>query len=120
MTSNDGLSAYLEPLTRLNAAGTAPANANNDALAKKIRPYLNAAVCKWLVGVRAVRIKAKRKRCRVQWEQDVQDCGDAVYNEWAQKAAAINGNANEISEGILKANRAFFENGHPGVQININ
>ena len=116
--SNNGLSAFLEPLTRLNPAGTAPLNANNDALAREIRPYLNAAVCKYLKGVRAARIGRKRKRCRDQWEEDTLDCGDAVFDHWKQMAAGV-GDANEISEGIIKANKAFNENGTPGVRIYI-
>ena len=60
--TDDGLSAFLGALTAIDDATGAAVHADGQAIAEKVRPFLNAGVCKYLVGKRKAMLAQERKR----------------------------------------------------------
>ena len=59
--TDDGLSAFLSALTAIDDATGAAVHADGQAIAEKVRPFLNAGVCKYLQGKRKAMRAQKRK-----------------------------------------------------------
>ena len=59
--TDDGLSAFLSALTAIDDATGDAVHADGQAIAKKVRPFLNAGVCKYLQGKRDAMRAQKRK-----------------------------------------------------------
>ena len=59
--TDDGLSAFLGALTAIDDATGAAVHADGQAIAEKVRPFLNAGVCKYLQGKRKAMRAQKRK-----------------------------------------------------------
>ena len=60
--TDDGMSAFLSALTAIDDATGDAVHADGQAIAKKVRPFLNAGVCKYLQGKRDAMRAEKRKR----------------------------------------------------------
>ena len=60
--TDDGLSAFLGALTAIDVATGDVVHADGKAIAEKVRPFLNAGVCKYLQGKRKAMQAEKRKR----------------------------------------------------------
>ena len=69
--TDDGLSAFLSALTAIDDATGDAVHADGQAIAKKVRPFLNAGVCKYLQGKRDAMRAEKRKRSAV-FRRDVE------------------------------------------------
>ena len=60
--TGNGLSAFLSALTAIDVATGDVVHADGKAIAEKVRPFLNAGVCKYLQGKRKAMQAEKRKR----------------------------------------------------------
>ena len=60
--TGNGLSAFLSALTAIDVATGDVVHADGKAIAEKVRPFLNAGVCKYLMGKRKAMQAEKRKR----------------------------------------------------------
>ena len=60
--TGNGLSAFLSALTAIDVATGDVVHAGGKAIAEKVRPFLNAGVCKYLMGKRKAMQAEKRKR----------------------------------------------------------
>ena len=60
--TGNGLSAFLSALTAIDDVTGDAIHADGQAIAKKVRPFLNAGVCKYLQGKRDAMRAEKRKR----------------------------------------------------------
>ena len=69
--TDDGMSAFLSALTAIDDATGDAVHADGQAIAKKVRPFLNAGVCKYLMGKRKAMQAEKRKRSAV-FRRDVE------------------------------------------------
>ena len=69
--TDDGLSAFLSALTAIDDATGDAVHADGKAIAEKVRPFLNAGVCKYLQGKRDAMRAEKRKRSAV-FRRDVE------------------------------------------------
>ena len=72
--TGNGLSAFLSALTAIDDATGDAIHADGQAIAKKVRPFLNAGVCKYLQGKRDAMRAEKRKRSaafRREVEKDI-------------------------------------------------
>ena len=59
--TDDGLSAFLSALTAIDVATGDVVHADGKTIAEKVRPFLNAGVCKYLQGKRDAMRAQKRK-----------------------------------------------------------
>ena len=60
--TGNGLSAFLSALTAIDVATGDVVHADGKAIAEKVRPFLNAGVCKYLKGKRKTMLAEERKR----------------------------------------------------------
>ena len=60
--TGNGLSAFLSALTAIDVATGDVVHADGKVIAEKVRPFLNAGVCKYLQGKRDAMRAEKRKR----------------------------------------------------------
>ena len=59
--TDNGLSAFLSALTAIDDATGDAVHADGKAVAEKVRPFLNAGVCKYLKAKKKVMLAQKRK-----------------------------------------------------------
>ena len=71
--TDDGLSAFLSALTAIDDATGAAVHADGQAIAEKVRPFLNAGVCKYLMGKRKAMLAQKRKASQAFAREAVRD-----------------------------------------------